>query len=324
VSSLSKATRVGSGSRVSGDADIGGGGEVVIGNDFLLVSHPVRSHLLASSGARITIGDGVRISYGAAIAAQQAVDIGSNTTLGPYVVIMDNDFHKVGDRHAAGAVAPVRIGSHVRIGARVTILRGSTIGDNAHVMDGSMVSGFIPAGATVRGVPARVIGAAAAASSADPAQMAELVQRVLGLPEVPATDAGPAQIAAWDSLGSLRLLLAIEETFGVSIREAEMQAASTVAALSAIVQRQPGASIHGRVDVAGLVQNVLGLTARPLADHGPAQIAEWDSLGSLRLLLAIEETLGVSLSETEMRAGNTVAGLAAVVESRLRSAVPAA
>jgi acetyltransferase-like isoleucine patch superfamily enzyme/acyl carrier protein len=324
VSSLDKATRVGSRSRVDGDADIGGGGEVVIGNDFQLVSHPVRSHLLASGGARITIGDGVKISYGAAIAAQQAVDIGSNTTLGPFVVIMDNDFHKVGDRHAAGAVAPVRIGSNVKIGPRVTILRGSTIGDNAQVLGGSMVSGFIPAGATVRGVPARVIGAGSAMGTADPAEMAELVQRVLGLPELPAADAGPAQIAAWDSLGSLRLLLAIEETFGVSIREHEMQAASSVAALSTIVQRKPGAALRARVDIAELVQNVLGLPSRPLPDHGPAQIGEWDSLGSLRLLLAIEDSFGVSISEAEMRAGNTVASLASVVEAKLRDAATAA
>jgi acetyltransferase-like isoleucine patch superfamily enzyme/acyl carrier protein len=319
---LRHATRCGAEARVDGDADIGGGGEICIGADFLLVSHPVRSHMLADRGARITIGDGVRISWGAAIAAQQAIDIGDHTTLGPFVVIMDNDFHKVGDRHAAGAVAPVRIGSHVNIGARVTILRGSTIGDNARVLSGSMVSGYVPPNATVSGVPARVVQAGAATSGRSTG-MAELVQQVLGLTERPGPDDGPAQIGAWDSLGSLRLLLAIEETFGVNIREEEMQAASTVAALAAIVERKSGVAARPTIDMAELVQGVLGLAERPPPDAGPTQIAEWDSLGALRLLLAIEETFGVSISESEMRAGSTVAALAGIVAAKLGGAAVA-
>src|SRR5262249_38241070 len=152
--------------------------------------------------------------------------------LGPFVVIMDNDFHKVGDRNAAAEIAPVRIGANVRIGARVTILRGSIIGDDVRILSGSMVSGVIPDGVTVGGVPARVVsgGHAGIRSSVD---IAGLVQSVLALPQRPLPEEGPAEIAAWDSLGTLRLLLAIEETYGVSIDEAEMRAATTVASLTA-------------------------------------------------------------------------------------------
>jgi acetyltransferase-like isoleucine patch superfamily enzyme/acyl carrier protein len=317
MNSLRHATRVGSGSRVEGVADIGGGGEVIIGGGFFLASHPVRSHVLASPGARITIGDGVQISYGAAIAAQEAVDIGSHSSLGPFVVIMDNDFHKVGDRNAAGAVAPIRIGANVRIGTRVTILRGSVIGDNAQVLSGSMVSGLVPAGVTVGGVPARVINGRTVAAGGNLNGMAVLVQQVLGLAELPAPGDGPAQIAAWDSLGSLRLLLAIEESFGISIREAEMQAANTVAALAAIVARESGTPARSCIDLGELVQDVLGLPQPPQPDHGPAQIAEWDSLGSLRLLLAIEDAYGVSISESEMRAGTSIASLLTIVTAKL-------
>lgn len=318
---LGKATRVGPASRVDGDADIGGGGEIRIGSDFLLVSHPARSHMLANRGATITIGDGVRISWGAAISAQQAIDIGSHTTLGPFVVVMDSDFHKVGDRYAAGAVAPVRIGSRVSIGARVTILRGSTIGDNARVLSGSMVSGLVPANATVSGVPARVVQSGDAAAGGRIAGMAELVQQTLDLATPPAPDDGPVQIAAWDSLGSLRLLLAIEAAFGVSIRDEEMHAAGTVAALSAMVERKSGTAARPTADVAKLVQDVLGLRQRPLPEEGPAHIAEWDSLGTLRLLLAIEETFGVNISESEMRNGGTVAALSGIVAAKLGTAI---
>jgi acetyltransferase-like isoleucine patch superfamily enzyme len=229
---LRAVSRVGVGARVRGRADIGGGGKIIIGDDFFMLSQPVRSHILASPGSVITIGDGVQISYGAAIAARLAVDIGSNTVFGPFVVIMDNDFHRVGNRNAAGEVAPVRIGSNVHVGARVTILRGSVVGDNVCIMSGSMVSGVIAGGVTIGGVPARVVVSGNATSRID---IAALVQSVLGLSERPRDSEGPEQIPNWDSLGTLRLLLAIEETHGITLDEGEMRAANTVAALSGIV-----------------------------------------------------------------------------------------
>jgi acyl carrier protein len=66
-----------------------------------------------------------------------------------------------------------------------------------------------------------------------------------------------------------------------------------------------------------LVQSVLGLSERPRDSDGPEQIPAWDSLGTLRLLLAIEETLGITLHEGEMRAANTVATLSEIVEAKL-------
>jgi acyl carrier protein len=213
-----------------------------VGDRFLLLSHPVRSHMFASRGAVISIGNDVQIAYGAAIAAQRAIDIGDNAVLGPYVVIMDNDFHRVGKRNEAGESAPVRIGANVQIGARVTILRGSVIGDNVRVMSGSMVSGVVPSGVTIGGVPARVI-VSGGAGDRDSIDMAELVQSILGLSEPPHADQGPADIAAWDSLGSLRLLLAIEESYGVRMDEAEMRRGRTVAALAAIVEAKLGVEL---------------------------------------------------------------------------------
>jgi acetyltransferase-like isoleucine patch superfamily enzyme/acyl carrier protein len=313
---LRAASRVGVDARIKGRADIGGGGTITIGDRFLLLSQPVRSHVFASPGAVIAIGDGVQISYGAAIAAHQSIEIGSNTVLGPYVVIMDNDFHKVGDRTAAGEVAPVRIGSDVMVGARVTILRGSIIGDNARIMSGSMVSGAVPSGATVGGVPARIV-LTDNASATNFIDMAALVQGVLGLAERPSPSDGPEQIPAWDSLGTLRLLLAIEETCRISINEDAVRAAKTVASLAEIVEGKTGGPARAAVDIAALVQSVLGLAERPQQHEGPAQFPGWDSLGTLRLLLAVEETCGVSIKEDEMRAANTVGALSSIVAAKL-------
>lgn len=56
-----------------------------------------------------------------------------------------------------GQPPPIRIGDHVWIGLRATILKGVSIGDGAVVGAGSMVIRDVPSGALVAGVPARVI-----------------------------------------------------------------------------------------------------------------------------------------------------------------------
>jgi acetyltransferase-like isoleucine patch superfamily enzyme len=130
-------------------------GSIEIGADFWLGSRPATSHIVALAGARILIGDKVAIAYGAAITAVHCIEIGDGTQIGPFVVVMDSDFHRVGNRDDAGEVAPVTIGRNVRIGARVTILRGSKIGDNAIVRSGSTVQGVVRPGSMVTGVPAK-------------------------------------------------------------------------------------------------------------------------------------------------------------------------
>ena len=69
------------------------------------------------------------------------------------------------------------------------------------------------------------------------------------------------------------------------------------------------------IDLPKLVMDVLGLSAPPADSDGPAQIREWDSLGALKIVLAVEEAYGVSLSEQELKAIASLAELAQVVES---------
>jgi acyl carrier protein len=57
---------------------------------------------------------------------------------------------------------------------------------------------------------------------------------------------------------------------------------------------------------------------RPDLSWGPDQIPEWDSLGTLRLLLAIEEAFGITVSEKEIQAARTVASLSDTVERARR------
>ncbi len=52
---------------------------------------------------------------------------------------------------------PIHIGKRVWLGANVTILQGVTIGENAIVAAGAVVTKDVPANAIVGGVPAKVI-----------------------------------------------------------------------------------------------------------------------------------------------------------------------
>ncbi len=137
------------------------GGQVRIGDRLRLMSRPVASHLVAGPDAVLDIGNDVSIGYGAAIAAYQHVHIGDGTRIGPFVIIMDTNFHGgSGDQSVQHDCRPVTIGDGCRIGSRVTVTRGVTIGAGAEILAGSVVSSAIPPGVCAAGVRARIIGRA--------------------------------------------------------------------------------------------------------------------------------------------------------------------
>ena len=73
---LRGATRVGRSPKLSGQPVLMNQGSIEIGDDFFFSARPAPSHLAAAEGARILIGNRVRIAYGAAISARAAVIIG--------------------------------------------------------------------------------------------------------------------------------------------------------------------------------------------------------------------------------------------------------
>ncbi len=224
------------------------GGHIEIGDRFRFSSRPVPSHMY--SAGLLKIGDDVWIGHGAAIAATRRVTIGDRTHIGPFLVLMDTDFH--GERARPGArlttdtaisdesgYAPVAIGSDVRIGAQVTILRGSTIGDGATIASGSVVNGRIPDGVYAAGVPARPLQSRdlRAALVSEAIDVAEIAARVFGLAAPPAGDEGPNEISEWDSLGSLKLLLALEDALGRAVDADAFAGASTIGEVQQVVDR---------------------------------------------------------------------------------------
>jgi acetyltransferase-like isoleucine patch superfamily enzyme/acyl carrier protein len=341
---LTGCTSVGPRPVVTGSPHIENRGRLVIGADVVLASQPVRSHVIVSARGDLEVGDRARIGFGAAISCQQRVRIGDDTFLGPYVSLADSDFHVVGDRDASPEPRPVEIGQRVRIGARVMILAGTTIGDDVEVAAGSVVGGTVPAGSRVAGVPARpVAGHDGAGSTSTTDVVVELVQRTLALPTRPALEQVRDEIAEWDSLGALRILIALEEELGVRLGEDEVLGATRLADLvDAVVARagaetriRPGSATRGSGDlftatpagpdtgapsetdpltaVAELVRSALDLPARPVPGTDRDAIPEWDSFGALKILLAAEDRFGVTLGAEDVAGARSVADLDAVI-----------
>ncbi len=112
----------------------------------------------------LIIGKNVFIGHGSAFMLASSITIGDYCLIGGGVRIQDNDGHpldpelrkrreKVSDKNIAAVV----LGENVWVGARATILKGVTIGDNAVIGTGSIVTKDVAAGAVVAGNPARVI-----------------------------------------------------------------------------------------------------------------------------------------------------------------------
>jgi maltose O-acetyltransferase len=109
----------------------------------------------------IHLGEGVFIGPHAHISADGVeILIGADTVIGPgfYAIAGDHRFDEPGVPFRGsnrGANRAIRIGCNVWIGARVTVLKGLTVGDAAVIGAGSVVTSDIEGGAIAVEVPAR-------------------------------------------------------------------------------------------------------------------------------------------------------------------------
>lgn len=110
-------------------------------------------------GKNIHIGSDFTGNHNLTILDIREVWIGDHVMIGPHTLITTVS-HPLSaqERRAYYAWAkPVRIGNGVWIGGNVTILPGVTIGDNAVIGAGSVVTEDIPANTLAVGTPARVL-----------------------------------------------------------------------------------------------------------------------------------------------------------------------
>ena len=115
-----------------------------------------RVWLQAEAGGSIRFGDRVYVGHDVHVHAIDPVTVGDDVVLADGVFVASAD-HDRGDRSAVHGTGPVAIGDGVFVGQRAVVLGGVRIGEGATVGAGAVVVRDVPAGATVVGVPARVV-----------------------------------------------------------------------------------------------------------------------------------------------------------------------
>jgi acetyltransferase-like isoleucine patch superfamily enzyme len=115
----------------------------------------------AESEPSMTTGDNVFVGRNTYLGAWKPISIGSDTLIGAYCYIISGN-HRFEQRDLPIRMQgyegePITIGRNVWLGSHVVVLPGVTIGDNAVVGAGSVVTSSIPAAEIWAGVPARKI-----------------------------------------------------------------------------------------------------------------------------------------------------------------------
>ena len=113
--------------------------------------------LYADFGKNISVGEGVFINACCHFQDHGGVTIGDGCQIGHNVVFATLNHELPPERRGVTRPAPIVLGKKVWVGSNATILQGVTIGDNAVVAAGAVVTKDVPANTIVGGVPARVI-----------------------------------------------------------------------------------------------------------------------------------------------------------------------
>ena len=132
---------------------------IIIGNDTFLKNGEL---WVEDSHNKIVIGDKTRICGKTHLACIEGteIDIGKDCLFSTDIVFRTGDSHSIVDLsgNRINQSKSIIIGSHVWIGNKVTILKGSKIMDNSIIGTGSIVnSSFNEENVIISGIPAKVI-----------------------------------------------------------------------------------------------------------------------------------------------------------------------
>lgn len=120
----------------------------------------IRTPFSVDYGSNIVLGDDVFLNYGCVLLDVCRITIGSGTQIGPQVQIYAADHPRDPEARRQGLEngRPVTIGRNVWIGGMAILLPGVTVGDDAIIGAGTVVTRDVPPGATVVGNPGRLVG----------------------------------------------------------------------------------------------------------------------------------------------------------------------
>jgi acetyltransferase-like isoleucine patch superfamily enzyme len=142
---LCESTHIGAGTRIWAFAHVLPSAR--IGSDCNVCDHVFVENDVVI-GDRVTIKSGVQIWDG--------VRLEDDVFVGPNATFTNDRFPR--SKHPPPTFMPTLVGHHASIGANATILPGLTIGRDAMVGAGAVVTRSVPPAAIVAGNPARIVG----------------------------------------------------------------------------------------------------------------------------------------------------------------------
>lgn len=113
--------------------------------------------LYADFGKNITVGENVFINACCHFQDHGGVTIGDGCQIGHNVVFATLNHGLAPEKRRYTYPAPILLGKNVWVGSNATILQGVTIGDNAVIAAGAVVTRDVAANTVVGGVPAKFI-----------------------------------------------------------------------------------------------------------------------------------------------------------------------
>ncbi|RYZ24384.1 MAG: sugar O-acetyltransferase [Chitinophagaceae bacterium] len=108
-------------------------------------------------GKHTIIGKNVFINFDCVFLDLGGITIEDNVQIAPKVSLLTESHPLDPSERQSLIPKPIRIKKNAWIGANATILQGVTIGENAVVAAGSVVSKDVPDNVVVAGIPARII-----------------------------------------------------------------------------------------------------------------------------------------------------------------------
>jgi len=126
-------------------------GKVNVGDNVMIESG---TRLIALGNGVIKIGNHVYMAS-ASLSCTRSIEIGNNAVISPGAAIIDHDGYGIDGKPALEK--PVKIGNHVWVGFRSTVLKGVTIGDNSIIAAGAVVTKDVEPNTIVGGNPAKKI-----------------------------------------------------------------------------------------------------------------------------------------------------------------------
>ena len=119
----------------------------------------LREPVFLDYGYNVVIGSNVFLNFGCVFLDVCKIEIGDGCQIGPGVHFYAADHPRDPEKRASGVESgkPICVGRNVWIGGHAVILPGITIGDDAIVGAGSVVTRDVARGTTVAGNPASLL-----------------------------------------------------------------------------------------------------------------------------------------------------------------------